>query len=248
MLSWAGSPRTRDNSAKLTPQEGLRILWIPLHLVNSELLLKIWQFSLFSLLLLLPTHLAIKTCHVTNPVLQPVYCQAEPLCCELPSAHSHHSLLSRPVFPKPQAHFKCDICSSAATDTATRSSVHADTSKSSPRLPLLFLLLPLHLYQNPGITAVGKVLPDQSPACDRSTPCHQTTAHLDIISAIVLEAIPKTNLALLKPPSLQDHTPWEKENRSENTGHYWQGRSKASIQNKVNTVLSWFSRITRYSY
>lgn len=73
--------------------------------------------------------------------------------------------------------------------------------------PLLFLLLPLHLYENPGITAVGKALPDQSPACDRSTPCHQTTAHLDIISAIVLEAIPKTNLGLLKPPSLQDHTP-----------------------------------------
>lgn len=94
MLSWAASPRTRDSSAKLTPQEGLRILWIPLHLVNSELLLKIWQFSLFSLLLLLlPTRLTIKTCHVTNPVLPPVHCQAESLCCELPSAHSHHSLL-----------------------------------------------------------------------------------------------------------------------------------------------------------
>lgn len=80
--------------------------------------------------------------------------------------HTLTTAFSRPVLPKPQAHFKSQICSSAAVDTATRSSVHADTSKSSPRLSHLFLLLPIHPYQNHGVTAVGKALHDQSPACD----------------------------------------------------------------------------------
>lgn len=138
IFSWAVAPRTRDSRAKLTAQEGLRVLQIPLHLVNSELLLKIRQFSLFFLLLFLPTHLTIKSCHVTNTV--PFYqCIARlkllhTATCTLSAQPSPEAGLGNTLSTK--AHFKCQICSSAALDTATRSPARADRSNSSPRLSL----------------------------------------------------------------------------------------------------------------
>lgn len=127
----------------------------------------------------------MKTCHVTNTVLQPGHCQAEASCCELPPAHSHHSLPLRPVFPKPEAHFKSQMCLSAAMDTATRSSAHADTQQQ----PQVVSCVPLHLRsQDPRVTVAGKALPEQSPTCDPPMPCHQTRAHLGF-SAILLDLL-----------------------------------------------------------